>query len=108
MAARSSQDLACCCTRYCEGAFEVRFRFRPIILRTHQPDFAGNAINLGLEPPFLGFLDRNDRFADAAPSVVELAKVRIGFPEMTLITEPQPNVERYDALRQAREARHAS
>jgi hypothetical protein len=65
-----------------EGALEICFRFRAIILRTHQPDFAGNAINLGLEPPFLGFLDRNDRFADAAPSVVELAKVRIGFPEI--------------------------
>jgi len=27
---------------------------------------------------------------------------------LTLITEPQANVERYDALRKAREARHAS
>ena len=27
---------------------------------------------------------------------------------LTLITEPQANVERYDALRQVREARHAS
>ena len=27
---------------------------------------------------------------------------------LTLTTEPQANVERYDALRQAREARHAS
>ena len=27
---------------------------------------------------------------------------------LTLTTEPQANVERYDALRKAREARHAS
>jgi len=27
---------------------------------------------------------------------------------LTLITEPQSNVERYDALRKVREARHAS
>jgi hypothetical protein len=27
---------------------------------------------------------------------------------LTLTSEPQANVERYDALRQAREARHAS
>ena len=59
-----------------ECALEVRLCFRGILLRLRQRDFAGNAIDLGLEPPFLGFLDRNDRFADATPSIIKLAKVR--------------------------------
>ena len=56
-----------------ECALEVRFRFRAILLRTHQRDFAGNAINLGLEPCFFGGFSCINGFADAAPSVVEVA-----------------------------------
>ena len=63
-------------------ALEVRFRFRAMVLRTHQRDFAGNAINLGLEPCFFGGFSCGNGFADAAPSVVELPKVRIGFGQI--------------------------
>jgi hypothetical protein len=61
----------------CEGALEVRFRFHVIVLRRHQRDLARNAIDLSLEPPLLGFLGRYARFVDAAPSLIELAKVSV-------------------------------
>ena len=78
IAARSSQDFACCCTRNRERTLEIRFRFRRIRLRRLERDFPGDAIDLGLAPPFLGCFHRRHRFANAAPSVIELAEVRIG------------------------------
>ena len=39
-------------------------------------------VAVGLEPPFLGSFHCSDRFVNAAPSIVELATVRIGFPEI--------------------------
>src|SRR5215831_15443580 len=39
-------------------------------------------MDLGLPPPFLGFLDRNDRIVNAAPSILELMKVRISQRQM--------------------------
>ena len=53
-------------------------RFRCIRLGRHQRDFARDAMDLGLAPFFLGCFHRCHRFADAAPSVIELAKLRIG------------------------------
>ena len=54
IAARSSQDFACCCTRNRERALEIRLRFRRIRLRRLERDFACNATDLGLEPSFFG------------------------------------------------------
>ena len=82
IAARSSQDFACCCTRDRERALEIRFRFRRIRLRRLKRDFAGDAMNLGFAPPFLGCFHRRHRFADAAPSVIELAEFRIGLGQI--------------------------
>jgi hypothetical protein len=65
-----------------EGALKVRFRFRAIVLWSHQGDFADNAINLSLEPCFFGGFSCVNGFADAALSVVELAKVCIGFGQI--------------------------
>ena len=78
IAARSSQDFACCCTRNRERTLEIGFRFSRIRLGRHQRDFSGHAMDLGLAPPFLGCFHRRHRFADAAPSVIELAEFRIG------------------------------
>jgi hypothetical protein len=47
-----------------------------------QRDFARNAIDLSLPPPFLGSFHRNERFADATPSIIELAKVCMGFRQI--------------------------
>ena len=58
MAARNSQDLACCWARDRECALEVAFRFRRIRLRRLERDFSRNAIDLGLEPFFLGCFHR--------------------------------------------------
>jgi len=65
-----------------EGTSEIRLCLRCITLGQHQRDFAGNAINLGLEPCFFGGFSCGNGFADAAPSVVELPKVRIGFGQI--------------------------
>ena len=78
IAARSSQDFGLLLARDRERALEIRFRFRRIRLGRLQRDFAGNAIDLGLAPSFLGCFDRRHRFANAAPSVIELAEFRMG------------------------------
>ena len=58
IAARSSQDFACCWRATASARSKYIFCFRRIWLRRHQRDFAGNAINLGLPPPFLGSFHR--------------------------------------------------
>ena len=78
IAARSSQDFACCCTRNRERTLEIRFRFRCIRLWRLERDFAGDAIDLGLAPRFFGRFDRRHCFANAAPGVIELAEFRMG------------------------------
>jgi hypothetical protein len=65
-------------TRDRECALEIGFCFRCIRLRRLQCDFTGDAIGLGLEPSFLGCFHRRHRFVNAAPSVGELVKLRIG------------------------------
>jgi hypothetical protein len=61
-----------------ECTLEIRFRFRRNRLRQLKRDFPGNAIDLGLAPPFLGCLYRRHRFTNAARSIIELAEFRVG------------------------------
>jgi hypothetical protein len=65
-----------------EGTLEVRLGFRGIRLWRPQSDFAGDAIDFGLVPSFLGRFDRGYCFADATPSIVESSKLRIGRSQM--------------------------
>jgi hypothetical protein len=59
----------------CERPLEIRFRFCRIRFGRLERDLAGNAINLSLPPPFLGSFHCNYRFTNAAPGIIELAKV---------------------------------
>ena len=65
-----------------ESALEMRFCFGGVGLRQHQSDFASNAIDLSLPPPFLGCFYVGNRFFDAPPCFVELAKFCIGFRQI--------------------------
>jgi hypothetical protein len=61
-----------------ERTLEIDLRFRRVGFWRHQRDFSGNAMDLGLAPRFLGCVHRRHRFADAAPSVIELTEFRVG------------------------------
>jgi hypothetical protein len=61
-----------------ERTLKVGFSLRGIPLRRHQGDFAGYAMDLGLAPLLPGCLHQIRRFVDAAPSLIELAEIRIG------------------------------
>jgi hypothetical protein len=63
-------------------ALEILFRFRRVRLRRLQCDVPGNAIDISQVPSFLSCFDRAHRFVDTAPSVVELAELRIGLGQM--------------------------
>ena len=78
MAARSSQDFGLLLA--CDGEARSKYAsaFAASGSRRLQRDFAGDAMDLGLEPRFLGCFHRRHRFANAAPSVIELAEFRIG------------------------------
>ena len=78
IAARSSHDFACCLTRNCERALEIRFCFGRIGLGRLQRDFSGNPIDLGFVPFFLGCFRRRHCFANTAPGIIEFSEVRIG------------------------------
>ena len=65
-------------TRHCKCALEILLRFRSVRLRRLKRDFAGDAIDLGLAPPFLGCLYRRHRFANAVRGIIELAEFRVG------------------------------
>jgi hypothetical protein len=56
---------------------EIRLRFSRVALGRRQRDSSCYTIDLDFPPPFLGCFNRRHRFADAAPSVTELAKSRI-------------------------------
>ena len=62
--------------RDCECAVEIGLRFRGIRLWRFQHDFSGEAIDLGLEQPLLGYFDRGHRLGDTVPSVTKLAEFR--------------------------------
>ena len=78
IAARSSQDFACCLRATASARSKYASAFAASGSRRLQRDFAGHAMDLGLAPCFLGCFDRRHRFANAAPSVIELAEFRIG------------------------------
>jgi hypothetical protein len=61
-----------------ERTIEICLRFRHIVLRRLERDFACNATNLGLEPSFFGCFDCTHGFANAAASVIKSVKHRIG------------------------------
>jgi hypothetical protein len=65
-----ARDLQC--------TLEIRLRLYHIRLWRLPRDFTSHAMNLSLAPPFLRCFDRGRRFADAAPSIVELFKSRVG------------------------------
>jgi hypothetical protein len=58
-----------------ERALEIGLRFRRIRLRGLQCNFAGHAMNFGFAPFFLGCFHCCHRFANAAPSLLELPKL---------------------------------
>ena len=70
IAARSSQDFDYC-LRATASARSKYFPLRSIRLRRQQRD-------LRLGPPFPGFFHRSHRFANAAPSLIKLAELRVG------------------------------
>jgi len=61
-------------TRNRERTLEITFRFRGIALWRLERNFAGDAVDLGLEPPFLSYFHIRYRFANAAPSIIKLAE----------------------------------
>ena len=74
----------------------------------HDEQAVLTAVEMALEagaPTKTHILNLLHRLVDAKP--VDTPSIKA--PQaLTLTTEPQANVERYDALRKAREARHAS
>ena len=74
----------------------------------HDEQAVISAVSMALEagvPTKTHILNLLHRLIDGTP----LSTPTIPAPSaLTLTTEPQANVERYDALRRAREARHAS
>src|SRR5260370_14276050 len=66
------------CSRNSQGMLEKRLRFRHVSLRRLERDFTGNAMSLSLAPPFLGCVHRRHCFVDAAPGIIELARICMG------------------------------
>ena len=62
---------------HCERALVIRLGFRLIGLGDLSAISPAVRL-LSLVPPFIRCFDRRDRFANAAPSVVELADFRMG------------------------------
>src|SRR5215207_71145 len=63
------------CSRKAQRMLEIRLRFRHVSLRRLERDFTGNAVSLGLAPPFLGCVHRRHCFVDAAPGIIESARI---------------------------------
>ena len=61
-----------------EGALEIGFRIRSIQLGRPQCDFTGNAMDLGLTPPFPRCFYRDYGFLNIAPSPFEFVKLSMG------------------------------
>src|SRR5271166_7057805 len=68
-----------------DGSLEMRLRLRRVGLGRQQRDFPGGSVDLGLAPLFLGCFRRCHRFAEAAPSRLELAEFRMGACQMRQI-----------------------
>jgi hypothetical protein len=65
-----------------ERTLEIRFCFCCIRLRRLERDFPGHAMDLGFAPLFFCCFDCCRRFANAPPSVIELAEFRISSRQM--------------------------
>ena len=65
-----------------ERALKISFSFLGIRLLRPESDLPGNAINLGLEHPFLCYFHCCQGFIDGSPRVVEPAEVCIGSRQM--------------------------
>ena len=87
IAARSSQDLACC-SRNRKRALEIRFRLRYIRRRRQQCDFPGNAIDLplfeatekapGASTPLVSDQYRDDRGDIGKAAMAQLERLKRG------------------------------
>jgi hypothetical protein len=56
---------------------EIRLRFGHIRGWRLERDLTGNAINLGLAPPFLGCFHHRHRIANRLPGIIKLTEFRI-------------------------------
>src|SRR5262249_51273733 len=63
----------------CEGLLELPSRFRRVRPARPQLDFAGHAVDICFVPPFLRGFHGCYSFAGAAPSLLELADLGMGF-----------------------------
>ena len=77
-------------TRDRKRAFEICFRFRRILLGRLECDFPSDAMHIGLAPPLLGGFHRPYRFANAAPSIIELVELAT---ESNLLGRPTALIE---------------
>ena len=71
IAARSSQDFACCWRATAECALEIRFRFRRIRLWRHQRDLASGPIEFRFVARFLSCFHRRQPLANTSAPIGE-------------------------------------
>ena len=69
-----------------ERTLEISFSFCGVRLGRLEHDLAGRAMDFGLPPAFLRCFNLSHRFADAAPSVVELTEFGVGYPAEPLVS----------------------
>ena len=67
-------------TRNRERTLETFFRFDGIRLRRQELNLAGHAMDIGFLPSFLGYFRRRYCFANAPPSILELAEGGMSCP----------------------------
>ena len=92
------------------GAATARWSRFWLSSSTHDEQAVLTAVELALEagvPTKTHILNLLHRLIDGFKPIDPLHR-RSRYNALTLTSEPQANVERYDALRQAQEARHAS
>ena len=82
VAARNSQDLASCFRATASARSKYSSAFVAFCSGESCSDFPGDAIDLGLEPLFLGGVCHGKRLANAAPGIIELSKLCIGQAQM--------------------------
>jgi hypothetical protein len=70
IAARSSQDFACCLRATASARSKYAFNFRHVRVWGLQRDFPCNPIDLRFAPPFIRGFDHRHRLANAAPCIL--------------------------------------
>ena len=111
IAARSSQDFACC-WRATESARSKYASAFAVSGRATSRDFSCNAIDLSLEPPFPGCFNSCYRFANASPSVTSnrprsayaLAKDNNRIGPLTIVPRDRKSVRAEEIIWTASEA----